>query len=251
MDVQARLRASFTSLDERTPSARRGLAALTLALALGCGGPGEPGTSETTGEPTTTGDASTGVTGGPTTGGSSSGGTGSGASGDATTAETDATTGDSGTCAQLCQRTSGCTGQGSLEQCVADCEASDDALRDCVAACDQATCEELLMCTSLCAHEGDPNATPYAICEDSASTCQPGVYLCIHSAHDGLEFSVCAPFCDADDECPTPATGTATPQCDLTSRPNLCSLDCSGGQQCPDDMVCDLQGSGLCMWPAG
>ncbi|MFY0540427.1 hypothetical protein [Nannocystis pusilla] len=149
----------------------------------------------------------------------------------------------------MCERTSECTPQVTLEQCIAACEATDDELRACVLACDQPVCEDLLMCTSLCAHEGDPNATPYATCEDGASTCQPGVYLCIASAHDGLEFSVCTPFCDENGECPTPATGTATPQCDLDGRPHTCSLDCSGGQQCPDDMVCDLQGSGLCMWP--
>ncbi|WP_434418033.1 hypothetical protein [Nannocystis pusilla] len=75
------------------------------------------------------------------------------------------------------------------------------------------------------------------------------MYLCIASAHDGLEFSVRAPFCGDDGERPVPATGTATPQCDLDGRPQVCSLDCSDGQQCPDDRVCDREGSGLCMWP--
>ncbi|PCC70243.1 hypothetical protein SAMN02745121_03429 [Nannocystis exedens] len=107
----------------------------------------------------------------------------------------------------------------------------------------------MLACTTACAPQGDPNAPPYAACEDSSATCQPGVVVCIASAHDGLEFSVCAPFCGDDDDCPLPASGTATPACDLDSRPSVGSLDCSEGQQCPDDMVCDLQGSGLCMWP--
>ncbi|MFZ6181310.1 hypothetical protein [Nannocystis pusilla] len=227
----------------------RRLAALVPVLALACGGPGDPVTSETASDPaTTTDDTSPGstssstTTGGPVTEGPVTEGPG-------TDASTDATTGQTGDCAQLCQRTSECTPQVTLEQCTAACEAADDELRACVLACDQPVCDDLLMCTTLCAHEGDPNATPYATCEDGASTCQPGVYLCIASAHDGLEFSVCTPFCGDDGECPTPATGTATPQCDLDARPQVCSLDCSGGQQCPDDMVCDLQGSGLCMWP--
>ncbi|MCY0987557.1 hypothetical protein OV203_10510 [Nannocystis sp. ILAH1] len=260
MHSSARQRALSTSCGPRLLSGRR-LAALALVplLALACGGPGDPVTSQTASDPTTTTDeTSTGstssstTTGGPVTEGPVTEGPvteGPVTEGPGTETSTDATTGQAGDCAQMCERTSECTPQVTLEQCIAACEATDDELRACVFACDQPVCEDLLMCTTLCAHEGDPNATPYATCEDGASTCQPGVYMCIVSAHDGLEFSVCTPFCDDEGECPTPATGTATPQCDLDGRPHVCSLDCSGGQQCPDDMVCDLQGSGLCMWP--
>lgn len=226
-----------------------------LLLAPACGEPGETGTTESTGGQTATDPSSTGETSSnPTTGGpgttDDSGTTASPGTTDdsGTTRDTDDTAGEPGSCADWCQQASACT-QLPVEQCTSQCEAADQALRTCLLACDQTECEDLLMCTTVCAQPGDPNATPYAPCENDASTCAPGVYVCTHSLHDGLEFSVCTPFCDDDDQCPTPATGNATPTCNTADEPNLCTLDCSQGQQCPDDMVCDLQGSGACMWP--
>ncbi|MCY1058515.1 hypothetical protein [Nannocystis sp. SCPEA4] len=245
MKLNSRLQALFTTGRKAPLPAAL---ALVQALALGCGEPGSE--TSATSEASTTGDASTdGTSASPTTSGAS---TDDPTTDDTSTdASTTATTGEPGVCAQLCQRTVDCEVPVSLEQCIADCEAADEALRDCVAACDQPVCEDLLMCTSTCAQPGDPNAPPYASCEGSAATCQPGVLICINSAHDDLEFTVCAPYCGDNDECPVPATGTATPVCDVNSEPKVCSLDCSEGQQCPDDMVCDLHGSGLCMWPVG
>ncbi|WAS95729.1 hypothetical protein [Nannocystis punicea] len=242
-----------TPRDHRPPSPRL-LAALGLALVLACGEAGGSDTSaasETSSAQTTAGDASSEATSdGPTTGGTSAGST-TGTDDPGTDSSTAATTGEPRTCAALCQRTHDCDVPVSLEQCNSECEAADAALRACLVACDQPVCDDLLMCTTACAHQGDPNAPPYASCEGSSATCQPGVVVCIASAHDGLEFSVCAPYCGDDDPCPLPASGTATPVCDLDNQPSVCSLDCSQGQQCPEDMVCDLQGTGFCMWPIG
>ncbi len=218
-------------------TSRRPLAALALVLALGCGsGSGDSLTSagESSSGGGSTVDASTSeASGGPTTG-------------------ADSTTGEMRSCAQVCQHMSECGVPLPLEQCNADCEAADDELRGCILACDQAVCEDLLMCTTLCAHEGDPNATPYGNCDGGVGQCRPEVYLCIASADQGLdaEFTVCTPFCDENDECPVPATGEAPPRCDLAVEPAVCALDCSDGQQCPDDMVC-APTSGMCMWAVG
>ncbi|MBZ5711965.1 hypothetical protein [Nannocystis pusilla] len=261
MQITTLLPALSTSRRERT-SLRRLPAALALSLALGCGESGSEtsATSEASTDQPATGDASTDGTGGgptitsgPVTDGSAtddsatddSATDGSATDDSATDASTAATTGEPGVCAQLCQRTVDCEVPVALEQCVADCEAAAPALRACIVACDQPVCEDMLMCTTLCAQPGDPDATPYASCEDDASSCQPGTYLCIEN-NDGL--TACTPFCDENEQCPVPATGDAIPTCDTADEPKLCSLDCSGGQQCPDDMICDPK-SALCMWP--
>jgi hypothetical protein len=258
MNLLARLRALITTSADQTSHRPITAMALVLALAPACGEPGEPGTTDSTSGQTATDDPSTGETStNPTTGTTGNDNSTTDATTDTTTASTDpttdpttdATTGEPGAnCADWCQQASACA-QLSVEQCTAECESADHAMRTCLLACDQTQCDDLLMCTTVCAQPGDPNATPYSHCEEDASTCAPGVYLCMHSSHDGLDFSVCTPFCDDDDQCPVPATGTATPQCDTAGEPSLCTLDCSQGQQCPDDMVCDLEGSGMCMWP--
>lgn len=100
------------------------------------------------------------------------------------------------------------------------------------------------MCTTTCADPGDPTAPPYASCQGE---CKPGVNVCVATVQpDGSEFSVCVPYCDQDGQCPVTKTGTAPPRCDREVIPPICVLDCSTGQQCPDDMAC---ADGLCTWP--
>ena len=247
MHLIERFRALWLTGGARPLSASGRLPA-ALALGLGCGAPNDPGATETASGQVTTDDASTGPTTGPTTSGSA---TGTEATTGGPTTSAEATTGAAGSCALLCARMSACSDEVSLEPCVADCEAADDGLRACLVACDQAECPDLQLCTTACASPGDPDATPYANCEDGSATCQPGVYFCIASAYEGLEteFTACSPFCDDEGNCPAPETGDATPVCDLGGTPALCSLDCSEGEQCPDDMVCDP--GGRCMWPVG
>ncbi len=222
--------------------------ALALGLLISACTPGEPRTTDdpsttaattsetTTGESSTTHPTTTPLD--PTTDASTTA--------DPTTATTaDPTT----TCADLCQRILDCRIPTTVEQCTADCEATAPALQACTLACiDARTCDDLLHCTTLCNHEGDPDATPYADCVDDAAHCLPDVYVCINTAHGDEQFSVCAPFCDDQGQCPIPTTGTAPPVCDLDTVPHTCSLDCSDGQQCPDDMTCDIE-SGICAWP--
>ncbi len=221
-----------------------------LALALGCG-PGDSQTTTASTDPSTgplteaqtdssTADSSTAE---PTTSPDSSTGSSTGALTDSSTAEP--TTGDPATCADLCQRTVDCGVPLALDACIDECQVTEGTLQTCLLACDQPVCDDLLHCTTVCSHTGDPNAEPYAVCGENASTCLPDVYFCEEAVWDGEQFSVCAPFCDVDDPCPVPTTGNAPPQCDLQSRPSTCTLDCTGGQQCPDDMVCDIK-SGIC-----
>lgn len=213
------------------------------AWVLACG-PGEPeGTSD---QPSTadtsSGDPTTGASTGTTPPGSSSDATAEGP----TSSSSDATAGEPSACAQLCARSIECEVSVTLDGCIADCEALDPTLLSCLLACDQAVCDDFLLCTSVCAQPGDPTAPPYGSCE---APCQPGVIVCIATSYpDGSELSVCAPFCNEDQSCPVPETGAAPPVCDLEARPPVCRLDCSAGQPCPDDMVCD---AGLCTWVVG
>ncbi len=185
-------------------------------------------TDSTTAEPTTAPDSSTGLLTDTTT--------------------LDPTAGGPATCAELCQRIVDCDVPLALDACIDECEATEPTPQTCLLACDQPVCADLLHCTTVCNHPGDPNASPYAPCGEDASKCQPGVYICQAAKHGDEQFSVCAPFCDEDQPCPVPTTGNAPTQCDLSSRPSTCSLDCSDGQQCPDDMVCDIKG-GICSHP--
>lgn len=156
----------------------------------------------------------------------------------------DSTAGEPSGCAALCERVIACGVPTMLEACVTDCEVAAPLLQSCLLACDPTVCDELLTCTTACAEPGDPTAPPYASCQGE---CQPGVNVCIAtSLPDGTEFSVCAPYCDQDGQCPVAKTGTAPPRCDLETIPPVCSLDCSADQQCPDDMTC---ADGLCTWP--
>lgn len=67
------------------------------------------------------------------------------------------------------------------------------------------------------------------------------------------EFTVCTLPCAQDDECPTPASGDAQPDC-AGQNNDQCVLDCSGGATCPDGMECQQVGPGgmfeRCLWPS-
>lgn len=57
----------------------------------------------------------------------------------------------------------------------------------------------------------------------------------------------CTLPCAGPDECPVPATGTATPVCEGPPGNNVCILDCTEGE-CPDGMSCvDVFGNGQFM----
>ncbi|MEM7152234.1 MAG: hypothetical protein AAF799_05295 [Myxococcota bacterium] len=61
----------------------------------------------------------------------------------------------------------------------------------------------------------------------------------------------CIEHCLEDADCPTPPTGTAPATCILdgaTGENNRCSLDCSGGQECPLGMECRAEWDDVCMW---
>ena len=180
----------------------------------------------------------------PTSTSTSSSGTAGESESSGTTAGT--TSGEPNSCTQLCERSLECGVDVTLAACIADCGALDPLLQSCLLACDPSVCGDFLMCTTQCAFPGDPAAPPYASC-DGVGQCQPGVLVCISTKDfdNNLEYSVCAPYCDKNAECPVPETGTAPARCDLEVRPAVCSLDCSEGQQCPDDMVC---AQGLCTW---
>jgi hypothetical protein len=65
---------------------------------------------------------------------------------------------------------------------------------------------------------------------------------------------LCASSCTVDDDCPDPATGTATPDCvEAPLGPGSatsCMLSCESGESCPDGMSCTdvLTGEPLCIW---
>ncbi|MEZ4384408.1 MAG: hypothetical protein R3A79_23975 [Nannocystaceae bacterium] len=59
-----------------------------------------------------------------------------------------------------------------------------------------------------------------------------------------VSHSICAPLCEADDDCPPPGSGNAAAQC--TDR-GVCELRCGDGIACPSGTVCV---AGRCKWPA-
>lgn len=88
-------------------------------------------------------------------------------------------------------------------------------------------------------HYGDCNDEyGRAVCLDDEPYCDayPDASL--------AELNVCVPGCEVVEDCPTPATGDATVTC--VGEPAGCVLDCSNGEQCPDEMECAA--TGACMW---
>jgi hypothetical protein len=93
----------------------------------------------------------------------------------------------------------------------------------------------------------EKNEAFYGPCED-----EHGRVICLEEApacdyypdFDFPEMSVCTIECAQDEDCAIPETGTAVVKC--TGAPSACVLGCSGGETCPEEMVCAP--TGACMW---
>jgi hypothetical protein len=113
--------------------------------------------------------------------------------------------------------------------------------------------------TTATSGDGDGDATTgectpppgvFGDCIDSLDACMTsGSKLCIFGPEDS---AVCANRCtDACDCWAAPASGDAPVACKQIdmSGDNTCVLDCSGGQTCPDGMVClGEAGNELCLF---
>ena len=96
---------------------------------------------------------------------------------------------------------------------------------------------------------------PYGPCPNAACPKDPAE-ACL--ADEGVPpgWSVCATVCQTARDCPLPASGDASPACDLLSPglPRLtgCLLPCGPDSACPDGMAC-VGAAGLgtmvCAWP--
>jgi hypothetical protein len=90
----------------------------------------------------------------------------------------------------------------------------------------------------------------YPACDPKAKPECPDPYTgCYEFSPKG--FSVCiVDGCEDPDDCPQPSSGTAPVVCG-GQQMDLCLLDCSDDQMCPDGMECQevAQGIARCMWP--
>lgn len=128
------------------------------------------------------------------------------------------------------------TGEGAGD-CYVDCEGGLD-------------CPRGMYCFAniICMYGTPPPALPpYGDCQNEVGECENG--LCLQ----GPDFAVCGENCmDASDCAAPPNSGHAPVTCMDVTADGLaeCMLDCSGGQSCPDGMVCDPLDIGICVWLA-
>jgi hypothetical protein len=92
--------------------------------------------------------------------------------------------------------------------------------------------------------DAGPPSTSYEPCRRDRD-CQDAEHQCFQpagnsSSSDASE-GYCSGTCDADEDCPSAASGNARPVC----REAVCLLDCRDpGAACPDDMRCQPLGEG-------
>ncbi|HWB75845.1 MAG TPA: choice-of-anchor J domain-containing protein [Nannocystaceae bacterium] len=101
---------------------------------------------------------------------------------------------------------------------------------------------------TLCVFGEEPmDIPPYGDCVNVMGQCEGGI--CISDNPMAPSFGGCNPACMDVGDCPAAPSGDAPVTCDdLTGDDmNECFLDCSGGETCPDGMVCVDQ-FGLCAW---
>lgn len=104
--------------------------------------------------------------------------------------------------------------------------------------------------SSCAANMGDP----WGDCLNDGATdvftnCAEEESICVTDNGNPVTVGVCAEVgCTTDADCyAMPGTGTAAPICTDVGFGNVCLLDCSGGEECPDGMSCfaDI----ACLWP--
>ncbi|MCR9162990.1 MAG: hypothetical protein ACE37F_14825 [Nannocystaceae bacterium] len=120
--------------------------------------------------------------------------------------------------------------------------------QECAGECGEAP-EGLSACTvptppdpTACPPEGaEPN---YPWCSESA-----GCDELWGGGDDCVEVCFCDLECETPADCPTPATGNPTVECEPVIDGGSCVLSCANGETCPDGMYCD-EGfyPGTCMW---
>jgi hypothetical protein len=124
-----------------------------------------------------------------------------------------------------------------------------DGMDECFIACDPGHgCPDGMICffNTVC-HFGEPLPT-YGDCVNQLGMpCANGP--CLYDDPNSPSLGVCGQDCASVDECPMPTSGDAPVMCtDIGVGATLCLLDCSDAQQCPDGMICDPDGSGVCLW---
>jgi len=83
------------------------------------------------------------------------------------------------------------------------------------------------------------SADEYAPCSGESGSCS-------ESTRNGGDFEgcLCTYYCESDDDCPTPDTGTAKPRCrpfgdfEINGESAACFLPCDQTTRCPDGMFC-------------
>ena len=84
---------------------------------------------------------------------------------------------------------------------------------------------------------------------DVFTNCAEEESICVTDNGNPVTVGVCAEVgCTTDADCyAMPGTGAAAPICTDVGFGNVCLLDCSGGEECPDGMSCfaDI----ACVWP--
>ncbi|MBX7077703.1 MAG: choice-of-anchor J domain-containing protein [Nannocystaceae bacterium] len=125
-------------------------------------------------------------------------------------------------------------------------EGDNDCYIDCGGGGD---CPDGMYCFAgtLCFWGEEPQGVgPYGDCVNPQAMCDGGV--CIVDDTMNPTVGVCGENCTDATDCSAAPGGTAPPACiDLSGMgDNFCVLDCSGGEMCPDGMIC--VGNNLCIW---
>jgi hypothetical protein len=93
-----------------------------------------------------------------------------------------------------------------------------------------------------CSSTGDRPA--YAPCDGEPGSCR----LATHFGGADGDGCLCTYYCQVDNDCPTPSTGTATPVCQpygdfsINGHTADCRLPCDSTTVCPDGMFCAPSG---------
>jgi hypothetical protein len=97
--------------------------------------------------------------------------------------------------------------------------------------------------------EPTPNVVPpYGDCVNPQNASCENMGICLVDDPAGATFGACAEPCADETECTASPGGDAVVSCQAFGDTSLCVLDCSNGETCPDGMICDPLGIGLCVW---